>query len=195
MEILQKSFRNKRNSLPTFSENNCWKHFMKTCHEPKISKLCNISSWMKHLQDPIKDFNIKAPTYNEINKIIMKMKSSGSSCPIDQVSVLILKKWLILSCYCWENNHFPAKWKNSTTILIHKKGNTDDPSNFRPITLEHSHKKRKEISFRFLWLWLKYHNIPPSIINLINSLYSDYFISITTKYFITNPIKVNRGVL
>ena len=39
------------------------------------------------------------------------------------------------------------------------------------------------------------HHIPPSIINLINSLYSDYFISITTKDFITNPINVNRGVL
>ena len=44
-------------------------------------------------------------------------------------------------------------------------------------------------------LGLKYHLIPPSIINLMNSLYSDYFISITTKDFITNPIKVNHGVL
>ena len=42
---------------------------------------------------------------------------------------------------------------------------------------------------------LKYHHISPSIINLKNSLYSDYFISITTKNFITIPIKVNRGVL
>ena len=38
--------------------------------------------------------------------------------------------------YFWENNHFPAERKNSTTILIHKKGNTDDLSNFRLITLE-----------------------------------------------------------
>ena len=42
---------------------------------------------------------------------------------------------------------------------------------------------------------LKYHHIPPIIINLINSLYTDYFISITAKDFIANPIKVNRGVL
>ena len=42
---------------------------------------------------------------------------------------------------------------------------------------------------------LKYHHIPPSIINLINSLYSDYFITITAKDFITNPIKFNGGVL
>ena len=61
---------------------------MKTCHEPKPSKVFNIPSWMKQLEEPIKDFNIKPPTYNEINKIIMKMKSSKSSCPIDQVSTL-----------------------------------------------------------------------------------------------------------
>ena len=42
---------------------------------------------------------------------------------------------------------------------------------------------------------LKYHNIPTSVIDLINSLYSDYSISITTKDFVTNPIKVKRGVL
>ena len=62
----------------------------------------------------------------------MKMKSSRSSCPIDQVSTLMLKKRHMLGtivwkvcCYCWESNHFRAEWKNSTTILIHKKGNTD----------------------------------------------------------------------
>ena len=41
----------------------------------------------------------------------------------------------------------------------------------------------------------KYDHISPSIINLINRLYSDYFISITAKDFITNPSKFNRGVL
>ena len=30
----------------------------------------------------------------------------------------------------------PFEWKKAGTILIHKKGNTTDPSNFRPITLE-----------------------------------------------------------
>ena len=37
---------------------------------------------------------------------------------------------------CWENKHFPSEWKNGATILIHKKGSSSDPSNFRPITLQ-----------------------------------------------------------
>ena len=63
-----------------FNENDCWKYFMKTCHEPKSSKIFNIPSWMKQLEERIKDFNTNPPTYNEINKMITGMKSSTSSC-------------------------------------------------------------------------------------------------------------------
>ena len=30
----------------------------------------------------------------------------------------------------------PTEWKKACTVLAHKKGNNDGPSNFRPITLE-----------------------------------------------------------
>ena len=38
--------------------------------------------------------------------------------------------------YCWSNKIFPKTWKNAFTILIHKKGSNNNPSNFRPITLQ-----------------------------------------------------------
>ena len=96
------NFETNETVLPTFSENDCWKHFMKTCHESKPSKVFNIPPWMKQLEEPMKDFNIKPPKYNKINKIIIKMKSSGSSCPIDQVSTLMLKKCPILRTRVWQ---------------------------------------------------------------------------------------------
>ena len=36
----------------------------------------------------------------------------------------------------WNSGKVPAEWKKACTILVHKKGNNDDPANFRPITLE-----------------------------------------------------------
>ena len=37
---------------------------------------------------------------------------------------------------CLRNNRVPGPWKESWTVLIHKKGNRNDPSNWRPISLQ-----------------------------------------------------------
>ena len=37
---------------------------------------------------------------------------------------------------CLHNNFIPAQWKSSDTILIYKKGDLEDPKNFRPISLQ-----------------------------------------------------------
>ena len=47
-------------------------------------------------KDPTINFDLELLTYTEITKIISKMKSSASSCPLDQVSVITFKKWPIL---------------------------------------------------------------------------------------------------
>ena len=36
----------------------------------------------------------------------------------------------------YKSGRIPEEWKRACTVLIHKKGNSDDPANFRPITLE-----------------------------------------------------------
>ena len=71
------------------------------------------------------------------------MKASGSPCPLDQVSVICLKRCLYLRTYLtaivveiWKSGHIPVTWKKAVSILIHKKGDSDKPENFRPITLE-----------------------------------------------------------
>ena len=60
---------------------------------------------------------------------------SGVSHSPEKVS--ILKN--IVNIYhreVWQTKQIPSAWKAATTILIHKKGEANDPGNFRPITLQ-----------------------------------------------------------
>ena len=98
---------------------------------------------MPSYDEPKKVFNIQAPTYKEINNIIYKMKTASAPCPLDQISIITLKRCPYLRTYlleiiktAWSNKVTPEEWKKAITILIHKKGSADDPQNFRPITLQ-----------------------------------------------------------
>ena len=71
------------------------------------------------------------------------MKSSGSPCPLDQISIISFKRCPFLRSYLtdiiqsvWSIGEIPLEWNKACTILVHKKGDTADPANFRPITLE-----------------------------------------------------------
>ncbi len=71
------------------------------------------------------------------------MKCASSPCPLDGLSIIIFKRCPILRTYlatllsaCWLNSYFPRIWRRATVTLIHKKGDTADPQNFRPIALQ-----------------------------------------------------------
>ena len=88
-------------------------------------------------------YDLDPPTYQQITTIIRKMKASGSSCPLDQLSIISFKRCPYLRTYIteliravWLSGVVPTEWKKACTILIHKKGKANDPSNYRPITLE-----------------------------------------------------------
>ena len=71
------------------------------------------------------------------------MTTSGSPCLLDQLSVICFKRCPYLQtviteiiAVVWKSGRVPSVWKRACIILVHKKGNHDDPANFRPITLQ-----------------------------------------------------------
>ena len=67
------------------------------------------------------------------------MKTSGSPCPPDQICKRCPYLWMVITeiiAVAWKSCRIPSAWKRACTILVHKKGNHDDPANFRPIILQ-----------------------------------------------------------
>ena len=102
-----------------------------------------VNKFIKKPSRPTIDFCREPPSYQEIAKIIRKMKASGSPCSLDQVSVICLKRCPYLRRYLtaivveiWKSGHIPVTWKKTVSILIHEKGDSDKPENFCPIILE-----------------------------------------------------------
>ena len=102
-----------------------------------------IPSCIPSLSSPHVPFDIDPPSYQQITNIIRNMKASASPCPLDQVSIISFKRFPYLRSYLTDlircasfSGVVPSAWKRACTVLVHKKGATDDPSNFRPITLE-----------------------------------------------------------
>ena len=140
---VKKYFKKNTSSLPTFNLGQCTSYFTKTFSAINPCKTFSIPCWIPKFASPQTPFDLDPPTYQEITNVIRKMKPSGSPCPLDQISVICFKRCPYLRSYLteiihagWSSGVVPSEWKKACTILIHKKGETDDPANFRPITLE-----------------------------------------------------------
>ena len=132
-----------REVLPSFDRLKCFSHFVNAFRAFILDKIFRIPNWIPKLSQPNIPFNLDAPSYREITNIIRRMKTSGSPCPLDQISIIVLKRSPYLRTYltaiisqAWTTKTVPSTWKKATTVLIYKKGSTDEPANFRPITLQ-----------------------------------------------------------
>ena len=139
----EKTLNQERRVTPEFNEATCYKNFQNKLKRKRSNKNFDFPGWMERLPDPTTIFDKSPPTYQEITKIIMKMRSSASPCPYDQLSIIVLKKCPILRTYMtsilskvWSSSQVPVAWKHGITVLAYKKGDAKDPDNFRPITLE-----------------------------------------------------------
>ena len=140
---VKKFFKKKNSLIPSFNMAQCMSYFTKTFSAINPNKTFSIPSWIPKFASPQMPFNLDPPTYHGITNVIRKMKPSGSPCPLDQLSVICFKRCPYLRSYlteiihaAWSSGVVPSEWKKACTILIHNKGETDNPANFRPITLE-----------------------------------------------------------
>ena len=121
----------------------CMKFFCSSFRSINPYKSCTIPSWIPPLAQPSVPCDLSPPSYQQITKTIRRMKASVSPCPLDKISIIPFKRCPYLCSYItavvtviWWPGEIPADWKKTCTVLVHKKGDTADPSNFRPITLE-----------------------------------------------------------
>ena len=129
--------------LPSFSHDTCTRFFAKMFSAVLPCKKFTIPHWIPSFDQPSFSFDQAAPSYGNVTQTIRKIKSSSSPCPLDKISVICFKRCPYLRTFLtenirivWESGRVPSEWKKACTILVHKKGSSDDPANFRPITLE-----------------------------------------------------------
>ena len=97
---------NKKDSiLPSFNVTDCFTYFSKSLAKINPNRLFTIPSWIPKLSDPEVQFNLDHPTYQQITNVIRKMKSSGSPCPLDQLSIICFKRCPYLRTYLSELIH------------------------------------------------------------------------------------------
>ena len=77
--------------LPRFNVSSCYVYYKKVFKCSDKSEQFNRQAWMPEYERPTVRFNDSPLTYQEITKIIKKVKTSGSPCPLDQISVIALK--------------------------------------------------------------------------------------------------------
>jgi len=106
-------------------------------------KYFNIPKWFTSLAPPSAAVNNACPTYSEVAAAVRRCRPGASACPMDQISIIIFKHCPILRTLlhhiiseCWRLHAVPQCWRRGATILIYKKGDTNDPASFRPITLQ-----------------------------------------------------------
>ena len=121
--------------LATFNKDDCLSFFTKSFSTTSPRQRFVIPSWTPSLSYPHVPFNIDPPSYQQITNIIRNKTTSASPCPLDQVSIISFKRCPCLRSYltglirhAWFSGVVPSSaWKRACTVLVHKKGATDDP--------------------------------------------------------------------
>ena len=135
--------KSKSSTLPSFSKSDYFSFFTKTFSAFHPGMLFSFPFWIPTLATPQMPFNLDPPSYKQITNIIRNVKVSTSPCSYDQVLKICCRRCPYLRSYLsdiiraiWVSSTVSSAWKRACTALVHKKGDSDEPSIFRPILLE-----------------------------------------------------------
>ena len=80
------------NVLPTFDKAICYEFFKKSFKCVSPTKKFRIPSRIPSFPSYEKTIDSNPPTYSEITQIIKIMKTNGSPCSLDQISIICYKR-------------------------------------------------------------------------------------------------------
>ena len=131
---------------------------------------CDVEALQHAFNDHVPTGPTDASLYDPptASEIAAKLRSMANSSPgVDRLEYRHLKaidpagKLLsLIFARCIAEQDVPAMWKTATTILIHKKGSSDDVTNFRPIALMAcTYKLLMSVLARRLTVWATANDI------------------------------------
>jgi len=125
----------------------CWIEYAKELHNYRIKTDRNILTTLKH-SAPTSDID-RTPniTHSEVTEAINHLKK-GKAAGIDNIPAKLLKTDTttvnILHSICnkiWQSGVWPTQWTKSIAVPLPKKGDLQNCSNYRTISLISHHSK------------------------------------------------------
>ena len=90
--VVDKPFR----ILPSFSREAFTRYFQRPFSFDSPNRQFSIPSWFPSLPQPTVSFICEPPSYEKVTRVIRRMKASGSTCSLDQISVIFFKRFPFL---------------------------------------------------------------------------------------------------
>ena len=93
---VKRIIKSKANTLPSFTETQCISYFRNTFSTLSSNKPFKTPTWIPLFAPPQMPFTLNPSSYLQVTNVIRKMKSSGSPCPLDQISIFCFKTLSLL---------------------------------------------------------------------------------------------------
>ena len=111
-----------------------WQEYTKQLYKKDLHDPDNHNGVITHLEPDILEWEVKWA----LESIITKKASGGDGIPVELFQILKDDAVKVLHSICqpiWKIQQWPEDWKRSVFILIPKKGNAKECSNYCTITL------------------------------------------------------------